>query len=359
MEKHKARYFESFVQRAKINLKNLESSKREMEDSIQRCYVETVHLKSDDSVKLIRLDASFILELFLRYYEEKWEVDDPMFVEAWLLDVVWHELLLLENQLPFFVFEKLYQLAFPNNSNSTPSLNELTFNLNLNTHMKNTNVEIQHFTDLLKFFHLPPSNKLPYRDTKLTSPKYSATQLREAGVTFKVDSRKCPLNLDFKNGMLDFPLLKFQHTTEALIQNIMALEQCDYRRQAYITDFYLMSDHLINTSEDVDLLSDEGIIDNRLGDSNAMTAMINNLNKGIFRRDMNSDYYDLCKVLNVFYEKPWHRLKATLKHEYFSTPWGTASTIAAIFLLVLTLYRKYAQSSKQFRFNSYVIRMVV
>ena len=256
-----------------------------MEDSIQRCYVETVHLKSDDSVKLIRLDASFILELFLRYYEEKWEVDDPMFVEAWLLDVVWHELLLLENQLPFFVFEKLYQLAFPNNSNSTPSLNELTFNLNLNTQMKNTNVEIQHLTDLLKFFHLPPSNKLPYRDTKLTSPKYSATQLREAGVTFKVDSRKCPLNLDFKNGMLDFPLLKFQDTTEALIQNIMALEQCDYRRQAYITDFYLMSDHLINTSEDVDLLSDEGIIDNRLGDSNAMTAMINNLNKGIFRRD--------------------------------------------------------------------------
>uniref|UniRef100_A0A7N2RAA7 Uncharacterized protein n=1 Tax=Quercus lobata TaxID=97700 RepID=A0A7N2RAA7_QUELO len=210
MEKHKARYFESFVQRAKINLKKLESSIREMEDSIQRCYVETVHHKSDDFVKLIRLDASFILELFLRYYEEKWEVDDPMF-------------------------------------------------------MKNTNVEVQHFTDLLKFFHLPPSNKLPYKDTKLTSPKYSATQLREAGVTFK-------------------------DTTEALIQNIMALEQCDYRRQAYITDFYLMLDHLINTSEDVDLLSDEGIIDNRLGDSNAVTAMISNLNKGIFRRDMNSDY---------------------------------------------------------------------
>ena len=120
MEKHKARYFESFVQRAKINLKNLESSIREMEDSIQRCYVETVHLKSDDFVKLIRLDASFILELFLRYYEEKWEVDDPMFVEAWLLDGLWHELLLLENQLPFFVIEKPHQLAFPNNSKLHP-----------------------------------------------------------------------------------------------------------------------------------------------------------------------------------------------------------------------------------------------
>ena len=45
MEKHKARYFESFAQRAKINLKNLESSIREMEDSIQRCYVELFILK--------------------------------------------------------------------------------------------------------------------------------------------------------------------------------------------------------------------------------------------------------------------------------------------------------------------------
>ena len=135
MEKQKARYFESFMQRAKINLKNLESSISEMEDSIQRCYVETINLKSDDFVKLIRLDASFILELFLRYYEEKWEVDDPMFVEAWLLEVVWLKLLLLENQLPFFVFEKLYQLAFPNNSNCPPSLNELNFNFfeSLNT----------------------------------------------------------------------------------------------------------------------------------------------------------------------------------------------------------------------------------
>ena len=83
--------------------------------------------------------------------------------------------------------------------------------------MKNTNVEIQHFTNLLRLFHLPPSNKLPYRDTKLTFCKYSATQLREAGVTFKVASSKCALNLDFQNGMLKIQQLKFQDTTEALI----------------------------------------------------------------------------------------------------------------------------------------------
>ena len=131
--------------------------------------------------------------------------------------------------------------------------------------------------------------------------------------------------------MLEIPHLIFQDGTEAFIQNIMAIEQCDYRRKAYITDFYLILDHLINTTKDVDLLSDEGIIDNGLGDSNAVTYIISNLNKGIFRRYMKSEFYDLYNDLNKFYEVPSHRWKATLKHKYFSTPWGMASTISFFF----------------------------
>ena len=117
----------------------------------------------------------------------------------------------------------------------------------------------------------------------------------------------------------------------------MALEQCDYRRDACITDFYLILDHLINSTKDVDLLSDEGIIVNRLGDSNTVTSIINNLSKGIFRRSMNSDYCELCEALNAFYEVEWHGWNAILKNQYFSTPWVTASTIVVIILLVLIL----------------------
>ena len=133
MEKHKARYFESFMQRAKINLKNLENCIREMEDSIQRCYVELFILK----VMILWNLSDWMQASFLRYYEEKWEVDVPMFVEAWLLEVVWLKLLLLENQLPFFVFEKLYQLTIPNDSNFL-SLIQLAFYFfkSLNIHNK-------------------------------------------------------------------------------------------------------------------------------------------------------------------------------------------------------------------------------
>ena len=58
----------------------------------------------------------------------------------------------------------------------------------------------------------------------------------------------------------------------------MALEQCDYRREKYITDFYLILDHLINTTTDVDLLIDKGIVVNCLGDHNAVTLKMLNKN---------------------------------------------------------------------------------
>ena len=310
-----------------------------MEDSIRACYVETVKMGSHDFVKMIMLDVSFILDLFLKSRFGGRMIDDPMRVEAWLSSMVWRELLLLENQLPFFVIEKLYQLTLPSLSNPI-SLIKLTFHFfkSLNIHNKSpTNVEIQHFTDLLRFFQLPP--QLPNRVHKVSFPKYSVTQLREAGIKIKPTSSKCLQDLKFERGVLKIPLLEFLDGTETLVRNIMALEQCDDRRDAYISDFYLMLDHLINTTKDVDLLSDKGIVMNGLGDRKVVTSMINKLNREIIVRDLNSDFCQLGEDLNAYYEKPWPKRKATLRHEYFSTPWRSASTIAAIILLLLTLFQ--------------------
>ena len=261
-----------------------------------------------------------------------------MRVEAWLYPMVKGELLLLENQLPFFFIKNLYHLALPSRSNS-PSLIQLTFDFfeNLNIHNKAPEGEIKHFTDLLRFFALPPHDRLPQRNPKQDFPKYSATQLREAGVKFEVGPNKCVLDLSFKEGVLKIPLLDFQDDTEAYVRNIMALEQCYHTEDRYITDFYLILDRLINTDKDVDLLSNKGIIVNSLGDNNVITLMINNLNRGIYRSNMNSNLCHLCEELNAFYEKPWHRWKALLRRQYFGTPWRAASTIAAIILLGLTL----------------------
>ena len=70
---------------------------------------------------------------------------------------------------------------------------------------------------------------------------------------------------------------------------------------------------------------------NYLGDNNAATLMINNLNKGIVLVTMRDDYINLCIELNNFYENPRHKRNAILKYEYFSTHWRTASTVVAIY----------------------------
>ncbi|KAK7844788.1 upf0481 protein, partial [Quercus suber] len=193
-------------------------------------------------------------------------------------------------------------------------------------------VKIEHITDLIRTFQLPPLENLPKRDRQHIKHLYSATQLHEAGVKFEVCTSKCYLDINFEKGVLKIPIIELNDLTGVVTRNIMALEQTRYIKNAYYTDYFILLDLLINTRKDVDLLCDKKILVNHLGDNNAVKSMINNLNKDIVWDRTRDDYIDLCKELNGF----WQRRKATLKSEYFSTPWRTASTVAAIILLVLT-----------------------
>ena len=120
--------------------------------------------------------------------------------------------------------------------------------------------------------------------------------------------------------MLEIPCIKLNVVKIRLIRNIIALEQSHYVGDAYVTDFFVILDFLIDNSKDVDLLCDKGILVNYLGDSNATTSAVNSLNTNILWDYINHEYSKICEDLNAFYKKPWHRWKATLWHQYFSTP---------------------------------------
>ena len=350
MEEYKERYFQSFVERSEIKLEYLVETISEMEESIRGCYAETIDLTSDRFVKMISVDACFILELFLQTsLETSPLIEEPRAIAVML------DLLLLENQLPFFVIEKLCQPAFPSlyGANSYRSNYDALLNLSLDyfgylsiqfTPEVHPNVKIEHFTDLLRTFQLPPLEKRPKRSYSQNNHNlsYTATQLHEAGVTFQVVESECDLDIKFEEGVkfekgvLKIPRIVLSDWTEVITRNIMALEQTRYIEAAYFTDYLFLMDSLINTREDVDLLCDNKILVNYLGDNNAAKSMINNLNKGIEWIAVRNDYIHLYSELNGFYENPWHKRQATLKREYFSTPWRGASTVAAIVLLVLT-----------------------
>ena len=172
MEEHKERHFRSFVKRSAINSESLVGEMvdeiRKMEESIRGCNEETINLNSDWFVKMILVDASFILELFIRDSSEKRPSDDPVFVQP-RFSSIRLDLLLLENQLPFFVIEKLYHLAF-----SPSDYNLLRLPLDCFSYFNIQRIEdhdsrvkkdsIEHFTDLIRTFQLPPLENLPKRD---------------------------------------------------------------------------------------------------------------------------------------------------------------------------------------------------
>jgi hypothetical protein len=88
---------------------------------------------------------------------------------------IMHDLLLLENQLPFFVIEKLYHLAIPSLTNHQALIDLTSSYFALYKIADHSNVEIKHFTDLLRTFRLPPLKKLPKRDSELIPLLYSTT----------------------------------------------------------------------------------------------------------------------------------------------------------------------------------------
>jgi len=337
MKKLKVRYFKIFVQKAVLNVEKLVSTVRDMEGDVRRCYAETSEISSDNYVKMILLDVSFIIVHFLIFKHAEWGhyQESTVFSEQLLEDM-----LLLENQLPFFVIEKLYNFAFASCSRY-PSFTQLTFEFfafyNSQKMSPHPNLRIMHFVDLIRTFFLPPLERLQeIKRGEKVRHLYSVSQLDEAGVKFKVGSSKCLFDLKFANGVLEIPCFRVYRDSESYVRNVEALEQCHYLYNAYVTDYFRVMDFLIDTAKDVDILVRKGILVNWVGDSNTAATLCNNLCQRIVISDTNSNYCLLCKDLNAFYEDRRQRWKVILRRDYFSNPWRTTTTIAAIILLVLT-----------------------
>ena len=108
MEMHKLRYLKDFLYRTGKSQEDLLMIIQDNEVEIRRCYSEECRLSRTDFVKMVLLDAIFIIELFLRFHGRE---NDYISSQPWLGNAIRHDLILLENQLPFFVIEKLFVFA--------------------------------------------------------------------------------------------------------------------------------------------------------------------------------------------------------------------------------------------------------
>jgi len=399
----KLKYVQAFLSRTNLSVGELVEKIKDMRDnieSIRRCYAQTIEYNDDDFFKIILVDALFIIELFLRWHEDREETDHTK-LKPWKRLRIRHDLVLLENQLPFFFLEQLYNDTFKNELlpdikepvpdtvdeplRGTPSFSKICVNCmctgtncfnriptatnepptGTNEPPTGTNQKIsflqlsfnclhstsfqtecprqspRHFTDLLRSSIISSSEiniQNPIEGQKDVNHVYSASQLMEAGLKFKVSPNKSFLDLTYpKYGVLSMPVLNINGSTEIFFRNMMAYEYYHHSATKVLIQYAAILNFLINTEEDVNILIDNKIIFNWTGDAKTVVTIINNLNSSFSMPDFIPHYFSICNSLNKFYENPCNKRKASFRQGYFNTPWKKLSTCTAVLLVFLAL----------------------
>ncbi|KAL7251345.1 hypothetical protein ACSBR1_013226 [Camellia fascicularis] len=94
-------------------------------------------------------------------------------------------------------------------------------------------------------------------------------------------------------------------------------------------------DFLVNSSKDVEILSNHGIIHNLLGDNAVVSTMWSKLGNTVVIHFFG--YHVVYNNVNKHYKESWNRWLEILRRNYFNTPWALFSFLAALLLLVLTV----------------------
>ncbi|THF94937.1 hypothetical protein TEA_007882 [Camellia sinensis var. sinensis] len=284
---------------------------------------------------------------------------------SWKRIQICNDLMLLENQLPFFIISEFYDMSYdmivtqnPNQihhdptSTSTltklamlPILEKLPGGIDFSKiDFENTSVsESKHFLDLMHNVCLPSSS----RDESNNHQNKNQTtcfqmpcviELQDAGVKFEaVKNDNDGLNLNmfdirFKHGHFKIPKFKVDDSTEIFFRNIIAYKQhSSDDKPKYFTDHMYLMDLLINYKEDVTQLHRHEVLENWLGDDEVVALMFNNLGNGKIIEEQ-FYYAEQCSKVNTHCKRWWNKVVASLKRDYFKNIW----VIAAAFLLLLT-----------------------
>ncbi|KAF5186796.1 hypothetical protein FRX31_023617 [Thalictrum thalictroides] len=259
MQAYKVHFLNTLLRRKpSIKLEDYVKTLRGLEKKVRNCYFNqefVCSISSNDFVQMMLLDGCFIVELLItkccptntellpwpRPYNKKVKFD----------------LMLYENQLPYFLLEDLFNFINGNNQICQVSFFDLVdgyfrdYYLNDAHRLKNSGHQVKHFLGLILNCHRPLGLTLSVEDDNTDrKPIYlpSATELHESGVKFKKGKSHCYLDIKSnKNGVLEIPLLVVEDSTEQRFRNMIAMEQWQDDNTAYITHYMFLLDFLINT----------------------------------------------------------------------------------------------------------------
>ncbi|KAJ6754439.1 PROTEIN putative (DUF247)-RELATED-RELATED [Salix purpurea] len=249
-EKIKLKYLKNLLSpesKSGVTLKELVESTRKIEKEARSCYAEPIDVGVEDFVKLLVIDGCFLIELFRKDNDYSLrEEDDPIFNMSCMMQCLDHDLILVENQIPWLVLEHLFNKtsAKPSTKVKEKTLEQLALQFFYSTFSFNPpNTDIpyygkKHLLDLLRYWLIQSSGNDD--DGSTWEPIPSATDLVDAGIKFKVgDKERSLLDIKFNinDGSLEIPSLLIQETTEVVIRNLISYEQCSPQCTDRITSY--------------------------------------------------------------------------------------------------------------------------
>ncbi|KAH9681098.1 transmembrane protein [Citrus sinensis] len=351
MEEHKMCYLKVLLwRRGECNVTRYVTAMRALGERARKCYAESVSLKQDQFVEMMLLDACFITELFRKYSMSNLRGDDdPVFNLRWIVKGLRRDLLLIENQLPFFVLHEFFAMTMmPNDREDFHGMIYAFFESALPGagyahNSQHYPIEIKH---LVEFIHLnwqPSPSRMRNKNSKVTADrKYRevircATELEEAGIKFMQAEEESLFDVKFENGVMKFPRLNIDDESDPFWRNLIVYEQFSSKDDTlnYVTHYMNLLECLIASPKDVELLCQHGIIKNCIGDDQVIANIFNTI--GFFLVLSPESYYSqLFYDVNKHCSRRWNRWMANLRHTYFNNPWAFISFLAALFLLLLS-----------------------
>ncbi|KAG6484273.1 hypothetical protein ZIOFF_061068 [Zingiber officinale] len=324
-------------------------------------------------VTMMLLDCVFVIEILWLWKKSPEGIKNLVFMsEQRSQIIVARDMLLLENQLPFFLIETLFDSAFTGHPGVRGKLKSWLgefFSGFLDSKISQV-PNGSHIHHILHLFYLGvvPSNinscicavshatvdsaatERTDRHQSITRLGWipSATRLEETRIKFRrnkspTDAQLLGITFEkgFLKGVLTIPQFEVDDDTNILFRNLIALEQCDIRNIADVgapfTAYVFFMSCIIHTAADVEILQRNDIIISGIGSNRQVARLFNSLCKEVVVDSDKCYLSQVVKEVNAHSNSIWKSWWAELIYKYFRTPWSFISFAAAFLFFTMAV----------------------
>ncbi|XP_042518666.1 UPF0481 protein At3g47200-like [Macadamia integrifolia] len=375
MEEHKLRSLDRILKRTSQDVKLYLDSISEVEVQARNCYVGPISHTSHEFVYMMVLDGCFTLEIFQGavdgFEQLGYPRNDPIFAWRSVMHTIRQDMVMLENQIPLFILDRLLELQFGVNEgpgerpqaaqlalrflDSLMSTDETVRNRNWKKRTKyaNTDLDGLHCLDLLRrkpkdlrtnwmrWKPQPLDAMDEQRQRQRQQLVRCATELRVAGVKFKKRNTERFWDVKFKNGTLCIPRLLVHDGTKSLLLNMKAYEHCHTDCGNEVTSYLILMDNLINSDEDVKYLHRRKILEHWLGSNAEVAEFFNSLCQQVAFDFQDSYISKMSADVNNYCDKRTNEWLAIFSKNHCRNPWTIISLFAGVVFLLLTFVQTF------------------